>query len=86
MKSFDYAVKDAEGIHARPATEMIKEANKFKDCKITIVYGTKKADAKRIFQVMGLGAKQGAKLTFEFDGASEEQAYNDVKAFVEANF
>lgn len=85
MKSFSYVIKDPEGIHARPATLLIKEANKFKST-ITIVFGEKKADCKRIFGVMGLGAKQGAELTFNFEGEDEEVAFNELKAFVEASF
>lgn len=85
MKSFSYVIKDPEGIHARPATMLIKEAKKY-NAAITITFGEKKADAKRIFAVMGLGAKQGANLTFTFEGSDEEAAYNDLKTFVESNF
>jgi len=86
MKTFSYEIKDPEGIHARPATLLVKEASKYKETSIIIHYGEKTADCKRIFAVMGLGAKQGAKLDFTVEGGEEEEAFNDIKSFVEANF
>jgi len=35
MKEFKYVIKDAEGIHARPAGELVKAAKEF-TCSITI--------------------------------------------------
>lgn len=86
MKSFSYVVKDPEGIHARPATQLVQEAAKFKDTDIQVSYNGKKVNCKGIFGMMSLGAKQGADLTFTFEGGSEEAAYSAMKKFVEANF
>ena len=58
MKQFSYVITDKEGIHARPAGLFVKQAGKFSS-KITIAKGEKTGDAKRIFAVMGLGAKMG---------------------------
>ena len=85
MKSFNYVVKDQEGIHARPATLLVQNAKKFKS-SVQIVFGDKKADAKRIFSIMALGATPAADLTFNISGEDEEAAYNELKSFVEANF
>ena len=54
MKEFKYVVTDPEGIHARPAGILVKQAAGYKSA-VTIVKGEKSADAKRIFGVMGLG-------------------------------
>lgn len=86
MKSFTYVVKDPEGIHARPATQLVQHAAKFKTTKITVNYNGKKVDCKGIFGMMSLGAKQGASLTFDFDGPEEDVAYDTMKKFVEENF
>lgn len=85
MVSFTYTLKDPNGLHARPASLMIKEATGFK-AKITIAFKTKTADAKRLFQVMSLGTKQGDEVTFSFDGEDEQAAYEAVKKFVEEHF
>ena len=55
MTEFTYAIKDPNGIHARPAGMLVKECAKY-NCSITIDGNGKTADAKKIFAVMGLGA------------------------------
>ena len=58
MITFTYTITDASGIHARPAGLLVKQAAGF-PCAITLQKGEKTADAKRIFAVMSLAAKQG---------------------------
>ena len=58
MKTFSYTIKDAQGIHARPAGELVKAAKGFSS-EIKIKKGGMSVDAKKIFGIMGLGAKQG---------------------------
>ena len=65
MKEFSYTIKDAQGIHARPAGELVKLAKSFSST-VTICKGAKSGNASKIFAVMGLGAKQG------------EDTYNDL--------
>lgn len=42
MKEFEYTITDPQGIHARPAGLLVKEAKKFESA-ITIFKGAKKA-------------------------------------------
>lgn len=84
MKEFKYVIKDAEGIHARPAGLLVKEAASF-PCAVTIRKGDKEVDAKRIFGVMGLGAKCGEEITVKVDGEREEEAFETLAKFLEEN-
>lgn len=84
MKTLSYTIKDAQGIHARPAGELVKAAKVFA-CEIKIGKGGRMVDAKKIFGIMGLGAKQGDAVEISFDGEDEEQAYTSIAAFMEAN-
>ena len=84
MKEFKYVVTDPEGIHARPAGMLAKEAKNFKS-KITLVGNGREADALRLMAVMSLGLKQGAEMTVRVEGEDEEQAAEAMKAFLEAN-
>lgn len=84
MKEFKYTINDPQGIHARPAGLLVKEAAKF-DSSITIDNGTKTGDAKRIFAVMGLGVKAGTEITVRCDGADEAEAAAALEAFLKAN-
>ena len=58
MKEFNYTITDPQGIHARPAGVLVKEAAKYQST-ITLEKDGKTGDAKRIFAVMGLAAKCG---------------------------
>ena len=84
MKEFMYTVKDEQGIHARPAGALVKEAAAF-PCSITIAKDGKAADAKRIFAVMGLAVNCGQEITLKTDGENEEEAMNKLSAFLEEN-
>lgn len=81
MEKFSYTIKDPEGIHARPATSLVMEAKKYQ-ASISIRKGKDSADAKRIFSVMALGAKQGEKLAFEISGPDEKEATAAIKKVV----
>lgn len=84
MKTFEYVIKDEQGIHARPAGDLVKAAKGFA-CEIKMEKDGKAADAKKIFGIMGLGAKQGDTVAFCFDGEDEEQACAAISQFMEAN-
>jgi len=85
MESFNYTIKDPEGIHARPATVLVQACKKF-DCVINIAKGDTKVDAKRIFGIMGLGAKKGDVIVLSFVGDDEKDAFCKIKGIVEENF
>ena len=84
MKEFTYVIKDALGLHARPAGMLVKAVAGY-SCSVTLTTATGKDDAKRLMAVMRLAAKQGMELTVTCDGADEEKAAQELKAFMEAN-
>ena len=84
MKEFSYTIKDELGIHARPAGLFVKKASLFKS-NINITKDSKSADAKKIFAIMSLGAKQGDTITIQITGEDEEEAVTVVKEFLEGN-
>lgn len=85
MKEFSYVLTDKDGIHARPAGLFVKQAAACSS-KVTIAKGEKKADAKRLFAVMGLAAKQGDTVTVTVEGDDEDTAAEILKKFLEENF
>ncbi len=84
MKEFKYMIQDPEGIHARPAGLLVKLATTFASV-ITIQKEDKTADAKRIFAIMGLGAKQGQEITVTAQGADEDKAIAEIELFLKEN-
>ena len=85
MKEFEFVVTDPQGIHARPAGLLVKEAKKF-ESNISVFKGARKGDLKKIFTVMALGVKQGESIKVQVEGADEEQAASAVAAFLKENF
>ena len=80
----EYTITDSQGIHARPAGLLVKEASKFSS-DIKVLFNEKSGDAKRLFSIMGLGIKCGNKITVTIDGADEEIAVSAMKDFLEKN-
>lgn len=84
MKEFKYVVTDPEGIHARPAGELVKKCKGYAS-KITMIKDGKAANAAKILAVMSLGVKKGHEVTFQVEGADEETAAAEIEAFMKAN-
>ena len=84
MKEFKYVVTDPEGIHARPAGELVKKCKGYAS-KITMIKDGKAANAAKILAVMSLGAKQGQAVDFIIEGADEVEAAAELEAFMKAN-
>ena len=84
MKEFKYVITDPEGIHARPAGELVKAAKEF-NCAVTLTKDGKTGDCKRIFGILGLPVNAANELTLTSHGEDEEAAYTAVTEFVKAN-
>ena len=80
MVSFTYVIKDKLGIHARPGLLLVQEAGKLTS-DITIFKGTKSGDAKHMFCVMNLAAKQGDQV----EGDNEVADAEVMRNFLEDN-
>lgn len=84
MVEFKYVITDAEGIHARPAGELIKAAKGFAS-SVKIAANGKVGDCKKIFTVMALGVKQGHEVTITVEGEDEAAAAEAMESFFKAN-
>ncbi|WP_193127766.1 MULTISPECIES: HPr family phosphocarrier protein [Gulosibacter] len=69
------------GLHARPASEFVKEASKY-DAKVTV----NGVDAKSLLGIMAMGATKGTELALVAEGPEAEAAVNGLVALVESNF
>ena len=70
MKEFQYTVKDACGIHARPAGLLVKVAKGFASTA-TLEKGGKTCDLRKLMALMGMGVKQGDTVTIKVEGDDE---------------
>ena len=85
MTKFSYVVTDEVGIHGRPAGVLVKKCSGYKS-NITIACKGKSADAKRIMNVMALGAKKGDTVEITIDGEDEVTAKAELEVFFKENF
>lgn len=84
MKEFKYVITDPEGIHARPAGELVKAAKAFESV-IKLNKDGKQVDCKKIFGIMGLGVKKDQEVILTFEGADEDAACEAVSKFIQEN-
>lgn len=74
-------VKNETGLHARPASELVKLANQFKS-NVQIIIGEKRANAKSMLGVMSAGVRANTEIEIECEGEDEEVALKEIiKAF-----
>ena len=73
------------GLHARPASLWVQTAARFKS-RITVTYNGRTADAKRILEVLQLGAGYGAVLTVVAEGEDAAEAIAALTALVDSRF
>ncbi|HEY5563348.1 MAG TPA: HPr family phosphocarrier protein [Clostridiaceae bacterium] len=83
MVSRDIIVKSSTGLHARPATLLVKKASSFKS-EITIDFNGKKANVKSLIGVLSLGVTKGSKITIISSGDDESFALEEVSKLVES--
>lgn len=74
------------GLHARPATQFVQTAGKFKGTTVKVAANGKEIDAKSMIGLLGLGAKQGVTLTLKAEGPDAEAALTALKGLVEGGF
>jgi len=78
-------IVNRNGLHARPAAEIVKAASKFKS-DITIVRDDLEVNGKSIMGVMMLAAEFGATLQLRARGPDEDEAVNTLATLVASKF
>ena len=78
----DVEIKNADGLHMRPAMQFVDIANQF-DCDITVSNKENDVDGKSIMQMSMLAATCGTKLRIKAEGADARQAVDALQELVE---
>ena len=78
-------IANKNGLHARPAAEIVKTAAKFKS-DITLVRDELEVNGKSIMGVMMLAAEYGAQLVLRADGSDAEEAVGALAKLIESKF
>jgi len=81
MKTFTHVIKDPVGLHARPAADFVTFAKTISS-EIRLECAGKSADAKRLMQVMAMGAGCGSQLTVTVSGETEQSDCSVVESYM----
>ena len=79
MVCFEHTIQDKIGLHARPVGIVAKTIAPFTDSQITISCGGQTADAKRIFALMALQARQGDTIRVCVEGGDETMVADAIR-------
>ncbi|HBG3739888.1 HPr family phosphocarrier protein [Clostridioides difficile] len=79
------SIKNASGLHVRPAGMFVKKAAEFKST-VEVVAKDKTVNAKSIMGIMSLGLAQGEELKLVVNGEDEEVALAAMVELVESGF
>ena len=83
MIQFETVVGFEEGLHARPASELVKVCQTAKS-DIKIIKDTLEVNPKSILGILTLGAGHNDPLTVVVDGEDEEVIAGNLKAFFDS--
>ncbi|MBB6633681.1 HPr family phosphocarrier protein [Cohnella thailandensis] len=81
MLTQTYTVIHPSGFHARPTKVFVHTATQY-PCKVSLIKGTKKINAKSSLGLLSLGLKQGDEVTLEVDGEREAEALQELGALL----
>ena len=82
MVSKEVIVNNGTGLHARPATLLVKKASSFKS-DVSIEFNGKKANVKSLIGVLSLGVTKGANITVTASGDDETVAAEEIAKLIE---
>jgi len=85
MVEREVRIANRNGLHARPAAEIVKAAARFR-CDITIRRDDMEVNGKSIMGVMMLAAEYGATLQLHADGPDAEEAVDVLASLIASRF
>ena len=85
MTSFTFTVKEKNGLNAENAGKLIKEILNYSS-SIKILKGSKKADARIIFNVLSLNVNQDDTVEFLLDGNKEDEEAVKLEEYLNSDF
>jgi phosphocarrier protein HPr len=83
MAERETTVGPEEGIHGRPAAQLVKAAKGFSS-QVVIVKGDREVNAKSVLKITGL-ARKGEKVTIRAEGEDAEQAVQTLAELIAAD-
>jgi len=79
----EVTVKNSTGLHARPATLLVKKASSFKS-DVSIEFNGRKANVKSLIGVLSLGVTKNSNVKVIASGDDENLAAEEVVKLIES--
>jgi phosphocarrier protein HPr len=79
----DVVVKNSTGLHARPATLLVKKASSFKS-DVSIEFNGRKANVKSLIGVLSLGVTKNSTVKVIASGDDESLAVEEVVKLIDS--
>lgn len=80
--SEDIIVKNAQGLHARPAALFVQVTSRYHS-SVSIEKDGEKVNGKSIMGLLTLGVPPGATVTLEVEGDDAAELFGELKALLE---
>ncbi|MCA9921466.1 MAG: HPr family phosphocarrier protein [Anaerolineales bacterium] len=78
-------VQHSQGLHARPASKFVTEAQKY-DADISVKNGTRSANAKSMLGILTLDVNKGTEITIHAEGEDAGEAISALEQLIIRNF
>lgn len=79
----EFIIMNEQGLHARPASELVKLANSFSS-ELQLVYDGKEVDLKSIMGVLSLGVRRGTTVLVKAHGEDSLEAMKAIQKLLES--
>jgi phosphotransferase system HPr (HPr) family protein len=76
-------IQNKSGLHARPASLLVKEASRFQ-CQLSLRKNDKEVDLKSILGLMSLAIMAGETVVIKAEGEDELQALTQLTSLIES--
>lgn len=81
MYAKEVEIVNPTGLHARPASQLVKRAEKYKS-NLQIIKGERIVNPKSIFNILAAGMGEGLTITVCAEGEDEKEAVEDLCTFI----
>lgn len=85
MTQESVVIENETGLHARPASMLVEEAENY-EAQVQLIYDDQEINAKSIMGVMSLGINQSEEITIAADGEDEAEAVTGLVNLIESGF
>lgn len=85
MKEKTVIVPNETGLHARPSSQLVEEANEY-EAEIKFIGAGERVNAKSLMSVMALVINQGEQITIQAKGEDAKAAVDSLAAIIEDGF